>query len=202
VIILPAALNEMKGYSNWVAFKFTKPDEAGKRGKIPYNILSGHKASTMNMWDWTTYENAVNATGYDGIGFVLSKSDPFLFIDLDDPHGDEKAYKSQQLIYKEFNSYTEYSPSGKGIHIIAKGAVPHGVNKRRHHVEIYSDSRFMTMTGNVLNDKPPENRHELANELWRQLGGQDKDVLPLDDSAPERETDEEILSRLVNDKYT
>jgi putative DNA primase/helicase len=43
------------------------------------------------------------------------------------------------------DSYAEVSPSGKGVHVIVKGKVAQG--RRRNKIEVYSSSRYMTMTG-------------------------------------------------------
>ena len=60
-----------------------------------------------------------------GIGFVFTESDPYTGIDLDVPEG-EGPSKGQQRIYDAFNTYAEQSPSGRGLHIIAKGRVADG----------------------------------------------------------------------------
>src|SRR5699024_7046221 len=46
-------------------------------------------------------------------------------------------------------SYSKISPSGNGIHIIVKGELPEG-GRRKGNVEMYSDGRFFTMTGNSI----------------------------------------------------
>jgi hypothetical protein len=99
-------------------------------------------------------------TGFSGIGFVFAHNAPYVGIDLDDTHGDEKAFADQQHIYKEFDSYTELSPSGNGVHIIVKGKLP-GPGRRRYFCELYDTDRYFTMTGNVINPRPIAERHNL-----------------------------------------
>src|SRR5699024_2621495 len=48
-------------------------------------------------------------------------------------------------------SYSEISPSGNGIHIIAKGELPKG-GRRKGKIEVYDSGRFFTVTGNQLGD--------------------------------------------------
>jgi hypothetical protein len=43
------------------------------------------------------------------------------------------------------NSYTERSPSGKGLHILACGSIPHSV--KRPGFEMYNELRYFTVTG-------------------------------------------------------
>jgi putative DNA primase/helicase len=53
-------------------------------------------------------------------------------------------------VIEGLDSYTELSPSGKGVHVIAKGQIPHG--GRRGAVEMYCQDRFFTVTGHVLGE--------------------------------------------------
>jgi putative DNA primase/helicase len=91
------------------------------------------------------YKTKLNGhSGYDGIGFIFSPFDPYCGIDLD--YTDDPAkFERQQLIYSNFNSYSELSPSGKGLHIICKGEVPAG--RKREKIEVYSSGRYFTFTG-------------------------------------------------------
>ena len=55
-----------------------------------------------------------------------------------------------QAIIDECDSYTEISPSTKGVHIWVRGKVPAGGN-RRGRMEMYDQNspRYMTVTGDV-----------------------------------------------------
>jgi len=70
----------------------------------------------------------------------------YSFIDLDESL-DQATLNRQIKIHSEFDSYSEVSPGGKGLHIIVKGSVPSG--RRRSSIEIYSSQRYATMTGQV-----------------------------------------------------
>ena len=50
-------------------------------------------------------------------------------------------------IVRYFDSYTELSATGSGLHIIVRGEVP---NRRKGEVEVYSSKRFFTVTGHVV----------------------------------------------------
>ena len=134
--------------------------------KSPINPRTGHAASVTDPNSWGTFEEARQA-GYLHIGFVLSAADPYCIIDLDNPgtrvlNGETVVNANveevatitarHQKILAAFDSYTELSQSGAGIHIIVRGKIPSGVRKDK--VEVYSDSRYMICTGNVLNDLP------------------------------------------------
>lgn len=154
---------EMRQYKNWVCFKkVKKTDKQGNErvSKVPYNPLTGHHAKSNDPKTWVGYEDAVNyAERFDGIGFEFTNS-PFVGIDIDHciaPDGNVS--DTTKDIAKNLNSYTEYSPSGTGLHIIVKSSfIPLAENKkggvRKNGLEIYHQGQFLTMTGNRLEGSP------------------------------------------------
>jgi primase-polymerase (primpol)-like protein len=140
--------HELKSRPQWVLWKAVgeKPD------KVPYSAINGRKASSTDLLTWTTFERACEAleTGeYSGLGWVFSSGDPYTGIDLDNcveqETGDIKQWALEIVRY--FDSYTELSATGRGVHIIVKGEV---ANRRKSEIEVYSSKRFFTMTGHVL----------------------------------------------------
>lgn len=184
--------NEMKTYRQWVCWKLV--DRGGEKPtKIPFNALTGAMASVKEPLSWCTFDEAVfYAPQYDGIGFVLTKDDPYTFIDLDDTAGNQANLDRQLRIFKEFDSYSERSPSGTGLHIIVKGHVPNG--RRRASVELYSTERYMTMTGVVFRDKPIMERQTLCQTLWAEMGGEKEKLESIPD-MPETAEDQEIVRK-------
>lgn len=200
---------ELRTYAQWVVWKY-EDLTAFKPTKVLFNAVTHRHAKTNDSSTWCSYETALktfNNGGYSGIGFVLDDSDPFVFIDLDDPHellengsfknADPQATLDRQIkIYNEFASYAERSPSGKGLHIICRGSVPSG--RKRGSIELYSSGRFMTMTGDVYRNSPITEHNELANVLWEQMGhGKVASVL-YGISEPETMSDEQILEVAQN----
>jgi hypothetical protein len=184
---------ELKELPQWVCWRLE--DHGGiKPTKVPYSVNSGAKASTTNPLTWVNYETAVAASSnFDGIGFVLSENDPYAFIDLDDAEGNAQDFARQKAVFDAFNSYAELSPGGKGLHIIVKGHVPAG--RKRKHIEVYSQSRFMTMTGNVFHDAPIREQHALLNILWTEMGGSIANSISVTGTLDEAESDKEIYER-------
>src|SRR5579859_2041844 len=139
---------ELRALKQWILWKYEDVG-AKKPTKIPYQF-NGWKASVTNASTWNTFVNCFNTFnlgGYDGIGFVFTANDPYTFIDLDDAEGDDTVIQRQLKVYSEFDSYSEVSPSGMGLHIIIKGNISAG--RRRSKIEVYSSERYATMTGNV-----------------------------------------------------
>jgi hypothetical protein len=187
---------ELRQLKQWILWKY---EDVGskKPTKVPYSIR-GDLASVSNPNTWATFEECVNSYmfgGYDGIGFVFTDNDPFAVIDLDDTEGNQEDQQRQIKIFGEFDSYSEVSPSGKGLHIIIKGAIPQG--RKRAHIEVYSSGRYITMTGNVYSDKPIADKHELLNMLFKQMGGPPI-VSNYTGDEKEVESDAEIIEKASN----
>ena len=140
----------MKKYDHWVCWK-SKQRENGKSTKVPINPFNGRYAKTNDPTTWGSFEDAEScyrSNGFDGVGFVFSNRDDLVGIDLDncldpesgktDPHADK--------IIEKMQSYTEVSPSGRGVHIIVKGKLP-GPGRKTDQIEIYNEKRFFTITG-------------------------------------------------------
>ena len=161
---IPSELLKLRQWCLWRA----EDIGAAKPTKVPYQI-NGQLANVNEPSTWATFEEVCAiATNYSGIGFVFSDADCYSFIDLDDTNGDAIAYDRQLKIYREFDSWSEVSPSGRGLHIIVKGKVPSG--RRRSFIEVYSSQRYATFTGNVYNDKPIKDCQDKLMQLWEQMG--------------------------------
>lgn len=161
---------ELRTYHQWCVWRYEETDN-GKPTKVPYCAVD-HKHADVNRTEtYSTFDQAVNALNsgfYSGIGFMLTQNDPFTFIDLDDTKGNQTDYERQLKLYNETKSYAELSPSGSGLHIIVKGSLPSG--RRRSCIELYSNQRFMTMTGNVFRNAPIFDENDLVNAIYQQMG--------------------------------
>jgi hypothetical protein len=194
---IPQALRD---YPQWVLWRL-EDLSAPKPIKIPYSVRTGRHASVTDRKDWGTYREcylALQSGNYSGLGFVLSDEDPFAFIDLDDTKGNFELVKFQMEIAEHFKSYSEISPSGKGLHIIVKGKVASG--RRQKSVEVYSAERYMTMTGNVWGNLPVTDCNESLNQLWQSMGKAKSNTEFYIGTLEEKETDFDILNNAANAK--
>ena len=125
--------------------------EGDKPDKVPYSARTGRRASSTDLMTWSTFEEAWEAyksRAYDGVGFMFSSGDPYTGIDLDNCVDENGLITPWALeIAHYFDSYTEFSATGSGLHIIVRGYVP---NRRKGNVEVYSSKRFFTVTGHVV----------------------------------------------------
>nr|DAD74953.1 MAG TPA: dsDNA helicase [Siphoviridae sp. ctA995] len=153
---------ELKGYKNWVCWQ-AYPDPKSHSGisKKPINPRTGGFAMPNNSDTWSDFETAVRESAkYSGIGFMFSNS-PFFGVDLDDMPNDIQDYQNggTDNIISEFvntlQSYTEFSQSKTGVHIICKGTLPEGRRKAKNDsggFEMYENGRFFVVTGNYCSE--------------------------------------------------
>lgn len=192
---------ELKKYKQWINWRYEAREGSAKPTKVPLNPHNGKLASVTNPDTWGDFKTALANTARpdcDGVGFVITDNDPYCFIDLDDPSVDgqinQATFDRQRKIFETFASYTEFSPSNKGVHIIVKAKLDSG--RRRDCVEIYTNQRFMTMTGNVYLRTEIQDRQELATILWEELGA--VRTYNQIDEQPQTESDADILNKVLS----
>ncbi|ANS51273.1 DNA primase [Bacillus thuringiensis] len=162
---------ELKNLPQWVLWR--KENNKGKVTKIPYQA-NGEMAQANNRRTWSTFATAVKfylEGDYDGIGFVFSRQDSYIGVDIDKCVVDGKINAFATEIIDILDSYTEFSPSGKGIHIIIKGSLPQSVlgtgrKNTKHGLEIYSYGRFFTFTGKRENSNDVYERTDELAEVF------------------------------------
>jgi hypothetical protein len=160
--------DELLDEKQWVCWKYQERD--GKDAKIPVDPNSGKPADPSDPETWASFGSALMYYGSEkttGIGFVFSESDHYVGIDIDDCiDADGTISDMGSEIVSTLASYTEQSPSGTGLHIIAKGNLPDGSN-RRGSVEMYDERRFFTVTGQSVSGTPAsiEHREDELNQV-------------------------------------
>src|SRR6266487_4398502 len=148
-------LSELTPYPQFVVWKYTV--EHGKLKKRPFNPRTNLPARTNDPGTWARVELSLHAltTGrYNGIGFVFAEADPFTGIDLDACVAKDGTIAPwAQEIITSLSSYTEYSPSKLGVHILTQARLP-GAGRKRGNIEMYSQDRFFTLTTDHLQGTP------------------------------------------------
>ena len=144
----------------WMVWRWTRKwDERHKEHawtKPPFRANGGGgPASTTDPTTWSPFEDAVEAYkrgSFDGIGIRLI--DDLVGIDLDDVRDAESGelHPDAQRVVEAIASYTEISPSGRGVRIFVLGTLPTGWrNTRKWNVSIemydHRSPRYLTVTG-------------------------------------------------------
>ena len=139
----------LKSLPQWVCFR-TVPRDNGKLAKIPVNPKTLTDAKANDPGTWATFDEAVAALQryperLAGIGIEFANG--IFGVDLDGVINEAGQITAEAAdIVATMDSYTEYSPSGTGLHILCKGSIPPG-KRRKGAFEIYENGRFFTVTG-------------------------------------------------------
>lgn len=125
--------------------------------KLPYYVVnrkvrSGTHGTTEDKSHLVTFPEAVKLLTTEkqwaGIGVCALKQNDVFFIDLDnciDQATGEISPLASELL--QWQTYTEISPSGKGLRMVLEGNP--GINSKNvpHGIELFSTKGFVTLTG-------------------------------------------------------
>ena len=220
---LPIELNELFGLEQWVCHK-------GKIPKNPNAPAENAKANDPATWsNFYKAELALQQYNFDGVGFQFGIFEPNTLrisgIDLDHVIGiDGKLELFAQKIVNLMNSYTEYSPSGTGLHILCRTVLPDigsriGIGEEsKYAIEMYNHRRYFTVTGHVYGiPKPIAERTKEFQEIHNYYFSDKKEkrveqsILPQQQpiiTVPELQpkqssltlSDDELLEKMFNSK--
>lgn len=143
-------MDELKAQKIWFCWNYETRN--GKRTKVPvsaYGTSTGTNAPYAHTW--VTYDEAVKAAkehGDDGVGFKIPEG--YFFLDID--HKDLLDPLVQTLL-ERFDSYTEYSVSGGGVHIYGKCDISR--------IPTYMDEKGKLRLDKAFYQKNPNNKTEL-----------------------------------------
>ncbi len=191
-------LSELTPYPQFVVWKYTVENK--KLKKRPFNPKTHMPAKTNDLSTWTDVTIALKAlaTGrYNGIGFVFTEADPFTGTDLDACVGkDGNIAPWAKEIIASLSSYTEYSPSKLGVHILTQATLP-GAGKKVGHIEQYSQGRFFTLTTDHVPGTPTTiaQRQAQQESLYTSLGSEGALTQRSENTRGSGEGDSETLAR-------
>lgn len=155
-------------------------EEHNKAPINPNNIKQFAKVSDDETWG--TFHQAVSNRKNDsrlGVGIVLPPNRTLVGIDFDNILHEEDKYKIIREDVVRFidrlKSYTEISPSGRGLHVIVemdeKDSIVLQANKKHHSdgtvFEIYNNGRYLTFTEDIF--VPADVRKVSSMEMFEAL---------------------------------
>lgn len=176
------APEELRHRQQWLLWRFEpnpkKPD--GKKLKVPYYISGKRRMGVQGSDEdrrWLSlYNSVIDALSrsrstrlpYDGIGFAFLPGDGLIGIDLDGMIAESGEISARGLeIIKACNSYTEFSPSRKGVHIIVRGPVVKTFKSNKIGVEVFCGGQYFTFTAEHFSTSPKEVNEIPAEALER-----------------------------------
>lgn len=168
LLVVPENIpEELKQLRQWVNWDVQWNEKRQQFDKIPYQVNGVDKASVTDATTWNTFEEVLNAheNGVgEGIGFVLTETDPYAVIDVDGLQSVENLPELAQEIVNM--SYTEQSPSGHGLHVWIryKHDSTKFMNKNtKLGYELYDKKRFITVVGEAINNLPINESSEISS---------------------------------------
>lgn len=206
-------MDEIKKLPVWLLWKKEKKND--NFTKIPYTKV-GSYAATDNPNTWDTFDNLYSLVGekYSGIGIVFEKSAGIIGIDLDHCVTDGEIDDDLLPLIKKAATYTEYSPSGTGVHMLFRTDEDVTILKKKHTfdkttrkaIEAYSWGRFFTFTEDETRHSKPirtVNETELITILqtvgypW---GADEAEESNIPEENKIHLSDKELLSKMFNSK--
>jgi hypothetical protein len=154
----------LKAQKRWAPWRAVLNEKKGKFDKIPHSPTNPEFGiSTAKPERWGTYAQALkaykaNPTKFAGVGYVMTNPHGVVGVDLDNCVAGGVVAPWAQDIVDKLASYTELSPSGRGLRILASGEIPDDWNNHDIGVEIYAgnEARFLTVTGEHLPGTPTD----------------------------------------------
>ena len=177
--------DDLKQNRQWVCWKSLPRKEGEKPTKPPF-MPSGKLARTDDPDTWSHFLTAkAAASQFDGVGYVLTREGEAVAFDFDECRcpafdgvhaglsgGLDMVLPEIADHVRSLNTYTEVSPSGKGIRVFAKGRLPVD-GKRKGRIEAYQSGRYVTVTGHILDGLPRtiEPRQMEVDTFYKQVFG-------------------------------
>lgn len=165
-------MQELKKMKIWVLWHYAKVH--GRITKVPFAASGGPSGTDDKFREtWVSYEEILRAASSikcDGIGFILPCG--YFFLDID--HRDLDDPLAKTLMERFGNTYSEYSVSGHGMHVLGREKrelIPSYIDEKgrprlsqefyqknpKDHIELYHGgltNRFVTYSGNAIHDVP------------------------------------------------
>ena len=204
--------HELKDYGYWCLWKYEKLEGRNKPTKVPYNPRTGSKAMSNNPDTFTSFQEAVNALergSFSGLG--VGVFDGLCAIDLDNCLSEDGTPSTLAVdVFSTMQSYTETSPSGRGVRIFFR-APGFTYDKDRYYtmnasrgMEVYvygHTHKFLTVTGNSApwgGSRPIEERGTQLQSILERYMERPQQVPQEVNRTPQTPvylSDEEIITR-------
>lgn len=212
---LPKQLEKLRDRKIWLCYPLIwnekKHSGVGGYDKPPVNPYTLYNASSDDPRSLATYDEAAAQVGKTahvrvkdvdglldveiaGVGIAFSGTGVF-GLDLDNVVDRERRVMTREAgeIMQKLDSYTEVSPSGTGLHVIALGELPKDIKKlAKPKKDIFGtekaeyqlfDSGYMTVSGDVVGDYQVSERTEQVAEVYEKYF---KEVVPIEKPSTQR----------------
>lgn len=153
----------MRDLPQWLLWRLESYAGDKKPRKVPYYVSGRKRTGTQGSLDdrgeLTSFEIALThlARGhFSGLGFAFLPGDGLVGIDIDGAIDADGVVSDRcQAIIDACASYTELSPSGRGVHIICHGDTQ-TFKDNRIGVEVFCGRQYFTVTGRAWPGAAPQ----------------------------------------------
>ena len=183
----PSAIREKKA---WLVWEFVVYTGEIKPRKIPRYAdggrRKGRQGSEADRGRLVTFETARDAAerlGCDGVGYALLPGDDIVALDVDNCV-DAAGHLPEEILEIVSHTYSERSPSGKGVRAFFKGDLGNKkspTTSTQYGFEVFSNTGYVTVTGNILpgtellgNEDTIADIPDSVRELCRRRFGEDR----------------------------
>ncbi|HEI3024299.1 TPA: DNA primase [Staphylococcus aureus] len=200
--------DELKQLSKWVLWRAEWLPKQQVYSKVPYS-KNGYKASSTKKDTWHSFEDAVMLCDvdeqYSGVGFVLSKDDDYICLDIDNAVNPNTGQLETELAIEMTElTYCELSPSGTGLHCFFKGKLSDERKKKRTDldIELYDTGRFMTMTGYSIGQSDICDNQQILNNIVERYFklDQQEEIITYDPNHKSNLSDDEVMNIMSKSK--
>jgi hypothetical protein len=166
---IPLQLRQANRWAPWAA---PWDEEKQKYGKVPRRARSPeHGLSNGSLVGWVSFDEALAAYQarpdiLAGVGYLMTGAHGVVGVDLDHCVRDGVVDDWAAEIIAKLDSYTEFSPSGTGLHVMLAGDLSEDwsakLGEKRDKqpgIDVYGGgARFLTFTGALYPGSPRELR--------------------------------------------
>jgi len=199
-------------YRQFIVFKLvpsaSRPGKTDKwpiRPTPPHDVVSAHDPAMWLTWE----EAAVIAESLGpeyGVGFVITATDPFWFMDIDKCAADGVWMPHALALLGRFpGCAVEVSSSGEGLHLLGLGSVPPNHKTRYGQwFEFYSSGRFCALTGrDALGDVATDHTDAITQLVAEYLTRDPNEITGEWSTGPVPDwrgntDDDELIARMVD----
>lgn len=161
---------ELRAIAQWVGWKLSKGPDGSRPTKKPVNLRTRAICSPTDPENFSPFPEDAQLGQDRGVGFCLTESDPYLFLDFDSclsPAG--VAPWAAGILSALPATYAETSPSGNGLRLVYRLSYPYPLPKHRYvkvigegdgtsshdpQVEFCFSRKYYTLTGNIREGEP------------------------------------------------
>lgn len=195
--------DELKSDPRWVLWNWTERD--GKPDKPPFDPKTGKPGDSQSPNVWVTFDAMLGfLPDYSGGGFSVTSDCPYTGVDLDDClNEDGEITPDADRIVKALDSYTERTPSGRGLRVWVRGKLPPG-RRRVGKIEMYDSGRYFTVTGDHWPGTPrtiEERQAELTALHLETFGPTETETKPRATPSPASLSDQEVIDKAFRSKH-